>query len=135
MLSLHCMKDPFEHSSALKSCATCHSFSSRNARLRGMIGLFFEASPGSFHHSRVLPRLRRGQSGVRKVAPTHRHFKDCNFDFSRQRSFWRGTRVRSCGACGGSWLLPKIGMMFAVDCFCRTVACMQGGLQLCAAVA
>ena len=45
-----------------------------------------------------------------------------------------GTRVRSCGACGGSWLLPKIGMMFAVDCFCRTVACMQGGLQLCAAV-
>ena len=71
---------------------------------------------------------------MRKVAPTHRHFKDCSFDFSRQRSFWRGTRVRSCGACGGSWLLPKIGMMFAVDCFCRTVACMQGGLQLCAAV-
>ena len=51
---------------------------------------------------------------MRKVAPTHRHFKDCSFDFSRQRSFWRGTRVRSCGACGGSWLLPKIGMMFAV---------------------
>ena len=72
---------------------------------------------------------------MRKVAPTHRHFKDCSFDLSRQRSFWRGTRVRSCGACGGSWLLPKIGMMFAVDCFCRTVACMQGGLQLCAAVA
>ena len=46
-----------------------------------------------------------------------------------------GTRVRSCGAYGGSWVLPKIGLMFAVDRFCRLVACMQGGLQLCAAVA
>ena len=30
-------------------------------------------------------------------------------------------------------MLPKIGMMFAVDRFCRIVACMQGGLELCAA--
>ena len=44
MLSLHCMKDPFEHSSALKQCATFLSFSSRNAMLRSMIGMFFEAS-------------------------------------------------------------------------------------------
>ena len=42
--------------------------------------------------------------------------------------------MRSCGAYGGSWLLPKIGMMFAVDRFCRIVACMHGGLHLCAAV-
>jgi len=28
---------------------------------------------------------------VRKVAPTQRHFKDSCFDFSRQRSLWRGT--------------------------------------------
>ena len=44
--------------------------------------------------------------------------------------------VRCRGAAsGGSCLLPKIGMMFAVDRFFRIVACMQGGLQLCAAVA
>ena len=29
---------------------------------------------------------------MRKVAPTQRHFKDSSFDFSRQRSLWRGTR-------------------------------------------
>ena len=28
---------------------------------------------------------------VGKVAPTQRHFKDSSFDFSRQRSLWRGT--------------------------------------------
>ena len=27
---------------------------------------------------------------MRKVAPTQRHFKDSSFDFSRQRSLWRG---------------------------------------------
>ena len=44
--------------------------------------------------------------------------------------------VRGRGAAyGGSCLLPKIGMMFAVDRFSRIVACMQGGLKLRAAVA
>jgi len=46
------MEGPFEHSFALKQCDTIRSFSSRNAMLRSIIGLFSEASiiaPGQEH--------------------------------------------------------------------------------------
>ena len=38
------VKGPPKCSSALKQCATCLSFSSRNAMLHSMIGLFLQAS-------------------------------------------------------------------------------------------
>ena len=44
VLSFHFLKGPFEYSSTLKQCAICPSFSSRNAMLRSMIGLFLQAS-------------------------------------------------------------------------------------------
>ena len=95
------------------------------------------------HGEQVLPAgdqrawLHEAQLGAR-LSGNHEDVEaTCGRLRSQTDSFWQRLmpilgRERACAFVEP---LPKIGMMFAVDCFCRTVACMQGGLQLCAAVA
>ena len=95
------------------------------------------------HGEQVLPAgdqrawLHEAQLGAR-LSGNHEDVEaTCGRLRSQTDSFWQRLMpiLGREPACGLVEPLPKIGMMFAVDRFCRLVACMQGGLQLCAAVA